>query len=170
MDRVTLENKIRIAFRGVVLGSGVSLRRAQIIDCHADDAKEETFEHLPPEEPMDDWTLVRLSEENSDCIAHLDAEGLRYYLPALMLSVLANYDAGSMRVIGTIDSLDPQDAYGGRRFALLNDVQREAIACFLKALPELVPLCGQDAKVAARSLSGYWERFLPALNNRSRGL
>ena len=161
MDKSALENKIRVAFRRVVLGEGVSLRQAQIADCYGDDAQDESFEHLPPEEPRDDWTGVQVRDDNSDCIAHLDAEGLRYYLPALMLSVLADYDAGSMRVIGTISALDTRGTYGDRRLTMLNDEQRQAIACFLKALPELVTLSHRDAKVVSRSLSAYWKQFLP---------
>jgi hypothetical protein len=159
MDQATLAHKIRIAFRGVVLGGGISLRQAQIGDCYGD--PDESFEHLPPEEPTHDWTRVQLREDNSDCIAHLDAEGLRYYLPALMLSVLANYDAGSMRVIGTIIALDPRKAGSTHRLEMLNDEQRQAVACFLKALPELVELSLRDAKVVSRSLSAYWKQFLP---------
>ena len=161
MDQSALENKIRGAFRGVVLGGGVSLRQAQIADCYGDDVQDQSYEHLPPEEPKDDWTRVQVRDDNSDCIAHLDAEGLRYYLPALMLSVLADYDAGSMRVIGTISALDPRGAYGDRRLEMLNNEQRHAIACFLKALPELVELSYRDAKVVSRSLSAYWKQFLP---------
>jgi hypothetical protein len=48
MDQSALENKIRVAFRGVVLGGGVSLRQAQIADCFGDDVQDESFEHLPP--------------------------------------------------------------------------------------------------------------------------
>lgn len=161
MDQAALENKIRVAFSGVVLGGGVSLRQAQIADCYGDDVQGESFKHLPPDEPKHDWTRVQLREDNSDCIAHLDAEGLRYYLPALMLSVLANYDAGSMRVIGTISALDPRGPYGDRRLEMLNHEQRQAIACFLRDLPELVTLSHRDEKVVSRSLSAYWRRFLP---------
>jgi hypothetical protein len=159
MDRSTLENKIRVAFRGVVLGQGISLRQAQIADCYGDEAQDGSFEHLPPDEPKDDWTRVRVRDDNSDCIAHLDAEGLRYYLPALMQSVITDYDAGSMRVIGTLSALDPRGAYGDRRLEILNGEQRQAIACFLKALPELVTLSDRDAKVVSRSLSAYWKQF-----------
>ena len=161
MDQAALENKIRVAFRGVVLGGGVSLRQAQIADCYGDDVQGESFEHLPPEEPKHDWTRVQLREDNSDCIAHLDAEGLRYYLPALMLSVLADYDARSMRVIGTLSALDPRGAYADRRLAMLNDEQRQAIAYFLKALPELVELRYGDADLVLSLLSAYWQQFLP---------
>ena len=76
MDQSALENKIRGAFRGVVLGGGVSLRQAQIADCYGDDVQDQSYEHLPPEEPKDDWTRVQVRDDNSDCIAHLDAEGL----------------------------------------------------------------------------------------------
>ena len=162
MDQSALENKIRAAFRRVVLGGGVSLRQAQIADGYGDDVQDASYEHSPPEEPKDDWTRVQVRDDNSDCIAHLDAEGLRYYLPALMLSVLVHYDAGSMRVIGTISALDTRVAYDGRRLLeMLNDEQRQAIACFLKALPELVELSHRDVKVVSRSLSAYWKRFLP---------
>ena len=161
MDQSALENKLRVAFRGVVLGRGVSLRQAQIADCYGDDLQDQSFAHLPPEEPKDDWTRVQVRDDNSDCIAHLDAEGMRYYLPALMLSVLADYEAGSMRVIGTISALDPRGAHGDRRLEMLNDEQRQAVACFLKALPKLVELSDRDAKVVSRSLSAYWQQFLP---------
>jgi len=161
MNKSALENNFHVAFRGVVLGRGVSLRQAQIADRYGDEGQGESFGHLPPEEPKDDWTRVQVRDDNSDCIAHLDAEGLRYYLPALMLSVLVDYDPGSMRVIGTISALDPRSAFSGRRLAMLNDEQRQAIACFLHALPELVELSDRDAKVVSRSLSAYWRQFLP---------
>lgn len=48
------------------------------------------------------------SQRRADCVAHLDNEGLRYYLPALMLSLLSNYDPASMRVIETISALCPR--------------------------------------------------------------
>jgi multidrug efflux pump subunit AcrB len=47
-------------------------------------------------------------ELEHNCIAHLDALGFRYYIPALMLSVLNRYDASSMRVIGTLGGLYPK--------------------------------------------------------------
>jgi hypothetical protein len=65
-----------------------------------------------------------------------------------------------MRVIGTIGALDPRSAHGETRFALFSDEQRKAIGYFLKALPELVNLWNEDAKVASRSLRTYWDRFL----------
>jgi len=75
MNKSALENNFRIAFRGVALGNGVSLRQAQIAERYGDVGQGESFEHLRPEEPKDDWTRVQVRDDNSDCIAHLDAEG-----------------------------------------------------------------------------------------------
>src|SRR5215469_15804011 len=47
-------------------------------------------------------------ELERNCIAHLDALGFRYYIPALMLSVLDHYEPLSMRVIGTLAGLYPK--------------------------------------------------------------
>ena len=61
-----------------------------------------------------------------------------------------------------MSALNSRSAYGERRLEMLNDEQRQAIACFLEALPELVELTHTDAKVVSRSLSAYWQRFLPS--------
>jgi len=90
----------------------------------------------------------------------LDAEGLRYYLPALMLTTLDRYEAGSMRVIGTIGALNPRGAYGESRFALLSESQRRVIALFLQSLPLLVDLWEEDAKDVSCSLQEYWKGYL----------
>jgi hypothetical protein len=35
-----------------------------------------------------------MDDYDTECIAHLDAEGLRYYLPALLLSVIDDVASG----------------------------------------------------------------------------
>jgi hypothetical protein len=160
VDRNVVEQQIREAFKGVTLGGGVSLCQAQVADRYGEGFTEEQLSVLVHPEITDNWARVPFSDLDSDCIAHLDAEGLRYYLAPLMLSVIEHYEAGSMRVIGTIGALDPRSAYGETRFALFSDEQRKAIAYFLTTLPELVNLWDEDAKVASRSLRTYWERFL----------
>ena len=164
LDRQALEDQIRAAFKGEVLGNGIGLREAQIIDRHGDDIPENELAALPKDEIKDDWSQVPLDEYSTECIAHLDAEGLRYYLPALLLSVIDDYDPRSMRVIGTLSAIDPRNAYGEARFALLSDEQRRAVAAFLESLPHLVDLWHEDAKVVSRSLSAYWQQYLPPPN------
>ena len=165
MDRNVVEQQIREAFKGVTLGGGVSLCQAQVADQYGEGFTEAQLSVLLHPEITDDWTRIRFEDLDSDCIAHLDAEGLRYYLAPLMLSVMERYVAGSMRVIGTIGALDPRDPYKGSRFKLLNEAQRRAIAVFLIALPQLVDLWAEDAKVVSRSLSAYWGQFAPSGGN-----
>ena len=162
MNSKRLEDEIRAAFAGVELGGGISLRQAQVIDRYGEGVSDREFEALPKAEVTNDWSRVPFEELERDCVAHLDAEGLRYYLPALMLSVLNHYDAGSMRVIGTISSLDARDSYNQQRFALLSEPQRRAIASFLSALPDLLDLWVEHSKVVSRSLEAYWHQFASA--------
>jgi uncharacterized protein DUF6714 len=164
LDRSTLEGQIRTAFQDEVLGNGIGLRETQIIDRYGDEISEAELAKLPKDEVKDDWSRVPLDEYSTGCIAHLDAEGLRYYLPALLLSVLDDYDAGSMRVIGTLSAIDPRGAYGEKRFVLLNQEQRCAVAEFLSSLPQLVELWHEDSKLVARSLSAYWHQYLSPPN------
>jgi hypothetical protein len=105
--RSSVEQKIRSAFRGVTLGAGMSLRRAQLVDGQSAPSREHA-ESFAQVEIIGDWSQVTLDELESDGVAHLDALGFRYYIPALMLSVLDHYDSSSMRVIGTLTGLYPK--------------------------------------------------------------
>lgn len=113
---------------------------------------------------VDDWTQVTLQELERDNIAHFDAAGFRYYLPALLISLIAHYDPPSMRTIGTLHGLrpyadDPPD-YAAHRFSLLNDVQKRAVARFLVLLPQLVELSADDEKIVHQALDRYWNAYL----------
>ena len=138
VGRHQVERAIRNAFAGATLGRGVSLRQAEAIDAGTLETDED-LRTVRAGEVVDDWSRVARAELDRDCVAHLDAEGLRYYLPALMLSLLDDYDHTSMRVIGTLAALYPKAA------SLKSDVelydaltleQRKAVALFLTALPQ----------------------------------
>jgi hypothetical protein len=162
--RRTIESEIQMAFRGITLGEGVSLRQAQSADQPRNGVYNPRSASPLPGEIVDDWSQVTLDELESDCIAHLDAAGFRYYIPALMLSVLDHYDSGSMRVIGTLSSLypkkDPTWEYDMIRYSLLNHQQKTAIAQFLEALPKLVELGSEHQKVVPRALRNHWGEYL----------
>lgn len=111
--RRAIESEIRTAFRGITLGRGISLRQAQFADGFQDAPR-----NLPSASPAqgeitNDWSRVPLEELERNDIAHLDAEGFRYYIPALMLSVLNHYDSASMRVIGTLAVFIPREIIAG---------------------------------------------------------
>jgi len=173
MERGEIEAAIRSAFAGVRLGSGVSIRQAQAID----DAfigrglSRAEFDRLRASEVTDDWARVPEWELTRDCIAHLDADGLRYYLPALMLWLLEHYeDEGrasdefaDMTAIGTISALafprEFEESYEAT-YETFTAEQRSAIASYLHALPRLIDLDHEDGARVARSVQRYWAQFL----------
>jgi hypothetical protein len=111
--RRAVENEIRPAFRGITLGRGISLRQAQFADGLRDAVRHAHSASPAHQEINDDWSRVSLDELERDGIAHLDALGFRYYIPALMVSVLNHYDSSSMRVIGTLPGLYPRKIIAG---------------------------------------------------------
>lgn len=170
-QRDAVEQRIREAFSGVALGSGISLRQAAVIDNYGEGVTDEEFSLLPLSEETMNWDHVTFAELESDNVAHLDPLGFRFYLPAFMISVIDAYDSCSMRVIGTLGALYPQDhiaEYHMPRYECLSYEQKQAVAYFLKALPELVELDFDDTKIIEQAL-GYWSAFLPA-NCRSNQL
>lgn len=170
MERDEIEVMIRSAFAGVRLGSGVSLRQAQSIDGTIF-GLEPTHVGPDPDEITDDWTRVPESELLRDNIAHLDPDGLRYYLPALMMWLLDHYDdnrlftdGADMTIIGTISALAPTSDFAGSYREIYDGFsaeQRAAIASYVQGLPRLVNLDHEDATRVARSLDRYWAQFLP---------
>jgi hypothetical protein len=163
-SRAEVEASIRDAFASVRLGRGTSLRQAEAIDKSVGAVSEAGFRTLPASEVTDDWATVPTRELDRDCIAYLDAEGLRYYLPALMLRLLDEYDedtAGEMWTIGTIMALDQRRGHPVGFLELLTPAQRIAIARYVKALPELVELSRDDAIAAARAVRDVWSKYLP---------
>jgi hypothetical protein len=162
---------IRSAFADVRLRSGFSLRQAQAIDGTI--SGHEAWHGGPhPDEIIDDWTRVPESELLRDNIAHLDTDGLHYYLPALMLWLLDHYndedrlltDGADMTAIGTMMALAPPPMFAGSyrdAYDSFSAEQRAAIASYVEALPRLVNLDYRDATGIEASLDDYWAQFLP---------
>jgi hypothetical protein len=161
--RIAVEQEIHTAFLGVALGDGISLRRAQLADSLPGARRERSVPPASQPEIIDDWSRVALDELERDCIAHLDPLGFRYYIPALMLSLLNHYDPSSMRVIGTLSGLYPKkDAweYHMHRYSAFNEAQKSSIARFLAELPKLVELDFESQKTVERALRNYWGEYL----------
>jgi hypothetical protein len=157
---------IQKAFAGVVLGDGVSLRQSIVIDNYGEGYTEEEFENIKNAEVVDDWTQIPHNElMEAENIAHFDAGGFRYYIPALMLSLIKKFDNSSMRVIATLMSLYPKPdrmwTYCMVQYSLLSYDQKQAIAKFLIALPDLVTLDTEDKANVERAIRNYWSEFLP---------
>lgn len=163
-EQAQLRAAISKAFEGVKLGSGMTLRQAQATDRYLEEPLSPAqYAALRRGDVTENWAYVPRSELDRDCVAHLDAEGLRYYLPALMLSVLDAYEPSEMRVIGTLMALCPDKKgwpYHMERYKLLNAAQKAAIALFLQTLPRSVPMDREDSLSIERALRNYWHEFL----------
>jgi hypothetical protein len=157
-SRTDVESAVRAAFEGVRLGYGISLSMAEAIDDSVDPS---TIERLRGTEPDEDWTALARDElQRADSVAHLDAEGLRYYLPALMLHLLDRYEPGEMWCIGTTAALDQREHHPPGFLELLSPAQRRAVALYVQALPTLVPLVHDDAAILERAFRAVWSREL----------
>ena len=170
-ERDSIEAAIRSAFAGVKLGPGVSLQQARLINDYAE-LSEAEWAAVPRLEITDDWSRIPDDELICDALAHLDADGLRYYLPALMLWLLGHYNDRSdgrdpdadATVIGTVHSLAPDAGFARYLWGIYDmftPEQRTAMARYVEALPRQVDLRYEDAARLGRAIDLYWSRFLP---------
>jgi hypothetical protein len=157
--RDTVERAIRDAFAGVKLGEGISLRRAEAADVDPMMTARE-LQPLLLSEITDDWAAVPATDLDRDAIAYLDARGLRYYLPALMIRLLDAYEPTQMWCIGTIFALDQRQRHPPGFLELLSPSQRRAIATYVRTLPTLVELGDGDAARIRRAFRDVWSREL----------
>ncbi|NEO83172.1 MAG: hypothetical protein F6J87_02760 [Spirulina sp. SIO3F2] len=153
-----------LAFAGVVLGEGMNLRRTEV----ASSCGEQPFDFSDPEaNVVDDWRAIPLRELNRAHMAYLDAAGWRYYLPAMAIALLDDYEddqygPSEMRIIGTLMSLDIQESLGSHEYfySTLTLAQKCAIALYLQHLPSWVELNISDVRLRKRALKNYWVQFL----------
>jgi hypothetical protein len=157
---------IHKAFAGVVLGDGVSLRQSIVIDSYREGYTVEEYHQIKLSEVVNDWMQIPKNELlEAEYTAHLDAAGFRYYIPALMLILVEKYDNCSMRDISTLQSLYPKPSKSWThymdKYSILSYDQKQAIAKFLIALPDLVALDSEDKASVERAIRNYWSEFLP---------
>ena len=155
---------VTAAFKGVVLGGGCSLRSAEEADCWGDPPVNTDQVILSEVNTTEDWMALSVRTlDYYSYLAHMDAEGFRYYIPAFMLSLLFPGDQ-SMRRICTLGALYPKKGelwdYHLSLYSLLSREQCTAIASFLRELPALVELDSDDQKICDRALRNYWHTFL----------
>ncbi len=152
------------------MGAGVSIKQSAVMARYGEGCTDEEFAALPASENTTSWRRLSLDDLEQSSVAFFDALALRYYLPALLLSVAKAYDPASMRVIGTLSAIcpEPHRSYSNAEaldWALLEPVERKAIARFLACLPHLVALDVDDHKRVSRSFSEYWCKFAVELSN-----
>lgn len=123
--------RIREAFANVSRAGGMSLQDAYAADSHG---------YLEPDDPTplndNHWWEIDLASEHSraNFWHYLDAIGFRYYIPALMTSILTTGE-DDWSVIDILtnrwDGVDGLQELQLQQECLLNQTQRTCIAAFL---------------------------------------
>lgn len=161
LSKEKLKILIENAFDGVTLDGGISLEQTKVIDNYSEGVSVEQFANLPNKEVTRNWKEIPISQlDEADCLAFLDRKGFRYYIPALMLRLLENYDSSSMMTIGTLRILYPKTEDHKFLYEVLTRQQNEAIASYMKALPDLIELYTSDKTVVERAFNRYWSKYL----------
>ena len=117
---------IQSAFREVRLGKGVGLRQGSGLDDRADSRMLAAYRS---EDEKHDWSAISIDDLDHYHwgLAFLDAEGMRFHLPAYLSADLH----GGLTSADIVFHLVVFEPIGVSRFALLNDSQRNAVREFL---------------------------------------
>jgi hypothetical protein len=170
MNADELTDLLATAFHGVTLEGGISIRQGEVCDNYGKDntgreLSDAAFAAIPRGEITDDWRALPFDElERFPYLAHMDAKGFRYYIPAFLLSLLHNANGISMRVVGTLSSLYPKRdswLHHMQLYDLLTKEQRSAIATFLFELQSSPRLDRSDQRLVSAALQAYWLQYLP---------
>jgi hypothetical protein len=141
--------KIEHAFAGVTLGNGIGLSEANAMDDWKDAAARAKC-RLTDEK--DDWRRIGSDELNRYVSSPLffDAEGMRFHLPALLISdLLDEYH------FGMVFKLTHSPERSREQFRLLDGAQREVVREYLNFLL-IHPDYEDDRSEIADGLLGYW--------------
>lgn len=149
---------IREAFRDVERGGGTTLHEARAIDDWQDDAFQSEARKLDRDEHW--WEIPEgVLESLGGSFGFLDAEGARYYLPAIMIYHLEHPDRDDLVGFSAVYYLSQRDRI--EAFSLYNETQSKIIARYLQLLSLDWRADCMTAESAAAGLRKYWGRFLP---------
>lgn len=117
-----LVRQIKDAFAGVILGKGIGLWEGNAIDDYADDAARSECRQ---KDERENWSAISVDDLNfcHCCLSYLDAEGMRFLLPAYLVADLE-------RTLTTVDilfHLGYQTDSMKRCFEILSPAQRAVI-------------------------------------------
>lgn len=155
--RQQLLTAIEDVFRGVELGSGISLHETVVIDNYGDSA-ERTAARLPDEKCdwqrlVSDPELARIAGVGG--LSFYDAPGLRFHLPAYLSLAVIDFDradAGHVLEI-LMFTLTHFSEYNVGRLSILSAPQRQCVRdvlAFLRAEYEL------ESAELDEAIAGYW--------------
>lgn len=148
------------AFEGVVLGDGVALLEGDAMD-NPMLSPEECKEYRSQSE-HNDWKKIEPDDlrEYENAFSFMDAEGMRFNLPAYLIADLKEPDF--LCCVGycvTDIDLLKEGTYARERFSLLNREQKDAVAMYIEYLLDKGTFLG-DSGIAGVQLilEEYWKK------------
>ena len=166
-ERPLIIKAITQAFDGVERGK-ITLHETEVID---DYGGEEERAEARKKDRENTWQGVpdKDMEYSYWWYAYVDAQSLKYYLPAYMIWTLKHHDqtTGSMSPETTISAVTVnRKEFEEQKLKILNEEQCKAVARFLEYMSRLQPY----AKGANRALEKYWRRYLSVeIEPKSKG-
>lgn len=151
------------AWAGVTLGGGVSLHETHVIDAYGSDEERRVAraddEKLDWKKLVDDPDLLRFFAVGAAGLCFLDAEGVRFYLPACLTRIvrdLRNWkDGKAAREWDLLEAVFYHlcDGLNRDRFSILDEEQRRCVWDFLVYLHE----SGDDDPSLISAIHGFWK-------------
>ena len=159
--RRELSDFIADAFRNVRLGDGIGMFEADAADNYASEEQREVARQKDRSNWIE-WGDIPSTEIDSShwILCFVDAEGMRFLLPAYMMFALENYDkSNSASVDSVIYALERgNDAFEGNA-ELLSQCQKSAIVGFLKYMILVVGEDLVDTVAASRAYENHWAQY-----------
>lgn len=151
----SLISEIEAAFQNVQLGHGTSIHEAREIDYRSSKEKRLKARKKDAETAWQAVPAESLSR-NEKYICFLDAEGMRFYLPALMSWYLrSDGSIGGEELILPL-CIGESSSDFERKFSLLNGKQSHAVAAFLKYVAATDDYNSEDIEIA---FARYWNKY-----------
>ncbi|MEO7100648.1 MAG: DUF6714 family protein [Luteolibacter sp.] len=154
-------DQIRKAFAGVKLGNGIGMREANGID---DRENEETLAKLRESDEKENWEAFPSDQLQSHFWSppYFDAEGMRFHLPAYLISELRGYygDTFHFPVFGMSDFMSS-------KFTSLDHSQRQAVRAYLIHILD-DPDYEFDRSEIEKALEKYWTDDSPEAGAQPR--
>ncbi len=145
-----LKFEIRSAFRGVQLGEGIGLMEGQALDNWCTKEEQQAARDKDEQYHWENISADRLRAYESS-LSFLDAEGMRFHLPAFMLAEMD----GTLSL--GIEFTLTHAPYLPEKFSLLDNAQRHAIRRLLDYMKDRKTLC-VDQEEINRSIELYWAK------------
>ena len=160
MDRDELISELESAFEGVTLGEGIGINQAMAIDSCAGSRGLQIAKSF---DSWKDWKDIpdEAMEHGQAALCFMDAEGLRFALPAYMRYCLRHFEySGYLTVDATIYALARGMTPSKGELLELTQEQKEVIAEFLKFL---VLDAGDfvDTDAASIAYDAHWKEYDP---------